>query len=102
MQKLKLLLVIFLLTINAFAQDNVEEIRASVQTFVNSLTEKQKKTALIDFKDSARVKWSNLPVGLYPRTGIKMGRLSDEQRILLHRVLSASLSSQGYLKATSI
>jgi len=102
MQKLKLLLVIFLLSINAFAQDNVEEVRISVQTFVNSLTEDQKKIALVTISDSARVKWSNLPVGLKPRTGIKMGSLSDEQRILLHRVLSASLSSQGYLKATSI
>ena len=102
MQKLKLLLVIFLLSINAFAQDNVEEVRTSVQTFVNSLTEDQKKIALVSISDSARVKWSNLPVGLKPRIGIKMGSLSDEQRILLHRVLSASLSSQGYLKATSI
>jgi len=102
MQKLKLLLVIFLLSINGFAQDNVEEVRISVQTFVNSLTEDQKKIALVTISDSARVKWSNLPVGLKPRTGIKMGSLSDEQRILLHRVLSASLSSQGYLKATSI
>jgi len=102
MQKLKLLLVIFLLSINAFAQDNVEEIRTAVQTFVNSLTEDQKKIALVSFSDSARLKWSNLPIGLKPRTGIKMGSLSDEQRILLHRVLSVSLSSQGYLKATSI
>ena len=102
MKKINLLFICFLLSINLFAQDNVDEIKNHVQVFVNSLTAKQRKIALVDFNDSARIKWNNLPVGLRARAGIKMGALSDEQRILLHRVLSVSLSSQGYLKATSI
>src|SRR5215216_4189802 len=103
MQKIKLLLFVFsLLSINLFAQDDVDEIKNYVQSFVNSLTAEQRKIALVNFNDSARLKWNNLPVGLRPRAGIKMGALTDEQRILLHRILSASLSSQGYLKATSI
>ena len=102
MQKIFLLFIFPLFIINAFAQDNGDEIKNSVQTFVNSLTADQKKTALISFSDSARLKWNNLPVGLRPRAGIKIGSLSDEQRILFHRVLSAALSSQGYLKATGI
>lgn len=28
--------------------------------------------------------------------------MTEDQRILLHRILSVSLSSQGYLKATGI
>ena len=84
------------------AQDNVEEIRNSVKLFINSLTEVQKKSAVVDFADSARQKWNNLPVGLLSRAGIKMGSLTDDQRKQVHRILSASLSSQGYLKATSI
>jgi hypothetical protein len=102
MQKIVLLFVLSLLSINVLAQENVGEIKTSVQTFVNSLTEVQKKTSLMNFDDSARLKWNNLPIGLRPRAGIKMGSLSDEQRILFHRVLSAALSSQGYLKATGI
>jgi len=102
MQKTIMLFVFLLSLINVFAQDNADEIKTSVQTFINSLTADQKKIALISFSDSARLKWNNLPVGMRPRAGIKMGSLSDEQRILFHRVLSAALSSQGYLKATGI
>lgn len=71
-------------------------------TFIDSLTSQQKKSALLDFSDTARVKWNNLPVGLRARAGISIGSMSDMQRKLVHRMLSASLSSQGYLKSTSI
>ncbi len=48
------------------------------------------------------MKWNNLPIGMRARAGISIGNMNDDQRKLLHRILSVSLSSQGYLKATSI
>jgi hypothetical protein len=78
------------------------DIRNSAIAFINSLDPLQKKSALLAFNDTARIKWNNLPVGLRARAGISIGNMNDEQRRLLHRILSVSLSSQGYLKATSI
>lgn len=92
-----------LMTNNASAQlDYQEEIKASAISFINSLDGDQKKLALLPFEDSARTKWNNLPVGLRPRAGINIGRMTEVQRKIFHRILSVSLSSQGYLKATSI
>ena len=103
MPKNKLLLIVFLfISLFTCSQDNVAEIKTYVQQFTNSLSTQQRKTTIVDFNDSARLKWNNLPVGLRPRTGIQVGSLTDAQRILLHRILSAALSSQGYLKATGI
>lgn len=85
-----------------FSQNTEKDIRTSVQTFIDSLSPLHKKRALLVFSDSERIKWNNLPVGLRARSGINIGSLSDDQRRLLHRILSASLSSQGYLKTTSI
>jgi hypothetical protein len=101
---LKKLLVLCLIccSVAAFSQDVEKEIRKSAQTFIDSLTTLQKKRALLAFSDTARVEWNNLPVGLRARSGINIGSLSEDQRKLVHRMLSASLSSQGYLKATSI
>jgi hypothetical protein len=87
---------------SAFAQEVEKEIRQSAINFIDSLTPMQKKRALLEFGDTARVQWNNLPVGLRARAGINIGSLSEEQRKLVHRMLSACLSSQGYLKATSI
>jgi hypothetical protein len=78
------------------------EIKQAATQFINSMEPLQKRTALLSFNDTARVKWNNLPVGLRARAGISIGNMNEVQRKLLHRILSVSLSSQGYLKATSI
>jgi len=88
---------------NVHSQDNYSaEIKKEAISFVNTLSPLQKKSAMLAFNDTARVKWNNLPVGLRARAGISVGNMTDEQRHYFHRILSASLSSQGYLKATSI
>lgn len=97
-----LVIVLVCVRLQVLSQENTAEIKQSVTTFIDSLTTLQKKRALVDFADTMRTEWNNLPVGLRPRIGINIGSLTDNQRKLLHRILSASLSSQGYLKATGI
>ncbi len=74
----------------------------AVNAFLKTLQPEQLEKTVYDFKDSLRYKWTNLPIGMVPRPGIGYGSLSDESRMAFHRVLSALLSSQGYLKTTSI
>jgi hypothetical protein len=102
MRTLLLLVALSLSCRLLFGQDNVADVRATVQRFTDSLTPTQKEKALLGFNDTSRAKWNNLPIGLRPRVGLNIGSMSDQQRRLVHRILSASLSSQGYLKATSI
>ncbi|MDQ6672613.1 MAG: DUF3500 domain-containing protein [Chloroflexota bacterium] len=54
-----------------------------------------------NLSDPARTRWSNLPAGASPRPGVSLGDLSDSQRVLLHDLLRASTSSQGYHKMTA-
>jgi hypothetical protein len=70
--------------------------------FLLTLNTEEIKTTVYDFNDSLRYKWTNLPVGMVPRPGIAYGALSDKSRLAFHRVLSSMMSSQGYLKTTSI
>jgi Protein of unknown function (DUF3500) len=79
-----------------------DEIKQVANSFITTLNPLQKKSALLAFNDTARIKWNNLPVGLRARAGINIGSMDEGQRKLLHRILSVSLSSQGYLKATGI
>lgn len=78
------------------------EIRQYAYSLYNSFDNLQKRSGALQFNDTARMKWNNLPVGMRARAGISIGNMNDDQRKLVHRILSASLSSQGYLKATSI
>ncbi|HMS70171.1 MAG TPA: DUF3500 domain-containing protein, partial [Saprospiraceae bacterium] len=84
-----------------YAQAN-QSIVLATQKFIKTLSAEESKTTIYDFKDSLRYKWTNLPVGMVPRPGIGYGVLSDQSRLAFHRVLSALLSSQGYLKTVSI
>ena len=79
-----------------------DEIKKAATTLIQTFDQLQKRSALLAFNDTARIKWNNLPVGLRARAGISIGNMTEEQRKLMHRILSASLSSQGYLKATGI
>ncbi|MFN8345098.1 MAG: DUF3500 domain-containing protein [Spirosomataceae bacterium] len=98
---LKTLIISLIVTAKAFSQAN-QPLAATVNSFLNTLTQEELKKTVYAFNDSLRYKWTNLPVGLVPRPGIAYGSLSDKSRLAFHRVLSAMLSSQGYLKTTSI
>ena len=102
LQKLIFFVCLSVYSTFAFSQDIETDIKKSALTILDSFTPLQKKRALLNFTDTARIQWNNLPVGLRARVGVNIGSLTDEQRKLVHRMLCASLSSQGYLKATSI
>jgi hypothetical protein len=68
------------------------EIKNAATSLIQTFDPLQKRTALLSFNDTARIKWNNLPVGLRARAGISIGNMTEEQRKLVHRILSASLS----------
>lgn len=98
-----LTLLIICLSINCTASaQSAKTIVESANRFLGTLSEGERQKTQYAFTDSLRLRWTNLPVGLVPRPGIAYGSLSDTSRLAFHRVLSAMLSSQGYLKTTSL
>ena len=98
-----LLIVCLCQSLVSFAQPAYQsEIKKYAVDLFASFNRMQQISGTLNFADTARLKWNNLPVGLRARAGTSIGNMNDDQRKLLHRILSASLSSQGYLKATGI
>jgi hypothetical protein len=83
------------------AQPNLSPTESTAR-FLATLSADELAKTTYAFDDSLRYKWTNLPVGLEARPGIQYGSLSDKSRMAFHRVLSSLLSSQGYLKTTSL
>ena len=79
-----------------------KEIKLFSDSLSKSFSKTQKIQGMLAFNDTARMKWNNLPVGLRARAGVNIGNMTNDQRRMVHRILSAALSSQGYLKATGI
>lgn len=95
--------LVILVAASSMAQTSYyNEIRVYADSLYNSFGKLQQVSGRLSFTDTARMKWNNLPVGLRARAGTSIGNMTNEQRRLVHRILSASLSSQGYGKATGI
>lgn len=102
MKHLIIILFFFLaITQSGFTQD-AALVKTKVSEFLTTLSEDQAKQVLISMEDSARTNWTNLPLGLAPRAGLRYGDLSENSKIAFHKVLSSILSSQGYLKTFAI
>ncbi|MBV9580640.1 MAG: DUF3500 domain-containing protein [Chloroflexi bacterium] len=72
---------------------------AAARALLNSLSADQLSIVqYANLADPARTQWTNFPAGAVPRPGVALGDLNDSQRILLHNLLRASTSSQGYHK----
>jgi hypothetical protein len=71
--------------------------------FLATLDQQQRGNVLFAFDDEAqRARWSNLPVRMTPRAGLKMGDLSATQRSAAMSLLATVLSARGYEKVQQI
>lgn len=81
----------------------VDAMQEATLVFLATLNDEQRATVMASLEDSAtRTNWSNLPVTMAPRSGMAVAEMTVEQRRALHAMMAAALSSQGYLKTTTI
>ncbi len=93
------LCVVLTLSLKSFAQVfNQQPVIDAVQKFISSLNAEQKIKALRPYADTNRTRWSNLPMELWNRDGIRLDDLTEDQRMNVHNLLRQVLSDQGYLK----
>lgn len=102
MKTFALLISFFLLTSLPVLSQSAKTLSKVTNEFVSSLGPDEKTKVHLVFEDSARTKWTNLPIGLAARAGLRFGDLSEESKIKFHRILSSVMSSQGYLKTFAI
>ncbi|MHC4976087.1 MAG: DUF3500 domain-containing protein [Planctomycetota bacterium] len=68
-------------------------------TLIESLDDTQRQQCVLPLDDDNRLDWHYIP---RDRKGLSIKTMTDDQRALTHNLLASALSSNGYLKATSI
>jgi len=86
----------------ASAADATARIVASAQAFVATLDEAGRTKVQLPFDSPKKSGWSNLPVGMVPREGVRLGDLSPAQREAAMALLSTAFSQDGYRKVVEI
>lgn len=70
--------------------------------FLDGLNADQRAKAAFPFDGEERLRWHFLPNEIFPRKGLMIKDMSEEQRRLAHDLLRTGLSARGYNKVTSI
>jgi hypothetical protein len=73
------------------------EVVAAAEALLAAVSEEQRAKLVFAADDEAqRARWSNLPTGIFARTGLRMGDLTEAQRGAVHTLLRALLSADGH------
>jgi hypothetical protein len=75
---------------------------AAAKAFLAMLDDAGRAKVSFGFNSDQKTKWSNLPVGIYPRNGLRWGDLSSAQREAALKLLATALSRQGLQKVKQI
>jgi uncharacterized protein DUF3500 len=84
------------------AADATARIVNSAQAFVATLDEAGRTKVQFPYDSPQKAKWSNLPVGMVPRGGVRLGDLTPAQRTAAMALLSTAFSPDGYRKVVEI
>jgi hypothetical protein len=70
---------------------------AAANAFLATLNDTEKESVLFDWTDiEQKQRWSNFPQGLFERTGLMWGNMSETQQNAWLQVMQATLSSEGH------
>jgi hypothetical protein len=75
---------------------------AKAKAFLETLDAKQRDKVLLAFDSAKKPSWSNLPVTMVPRNGLRLGELTKPQRAAALDALAAVLSKEGFQKVIDI
>lgn len=68
---------------------------AAAKSFLDSLAPLQRVVVVRTYSKGAATRWSNLPLALAPRVGVRLGELNDAQTATARALLQTALSSCG-------
>ena len=71
------------------------DVASAVAAFTPLLTASQRATLEKPLTWESAIQWSNLPVGVVPRSGLRLGDLDDKQSAAARQVFAAALSACG-------
>ena len=91
----------------AFDYDQLRRVHptsaAAALAFLDTLSADHRAEAVLDFNDSRRSRWSNLPPSMFlDRNGVALGDLAAIQVEAAHRFLATALSADGYAMAMAV
>src|SRR5499426_2855944 len=77
------------------AQRSSSTMASAASAFVNSLTPEQRQKAVFPFKSDERLHWNFIPTEMFPRNGLLLRDMTENQRKFAHDLFKSALSQRG-------
>jgi hypothetical protein len=87
---------------SATAADVTGQTVAAANAFLATLDEAKRTKVTLPFDSDLKTRWSNFPVGMVPRNGVRFGDLSAQQHEAAMNLLAVVLSKRGLQKVKEI
>lgn len=84
------------------ATDATAKTVAAAKAFLATLDNTGKTKVSFPFNSDQKHRWSNFPIGIYPRNGLRLGDLNPTQRDAVFNLLATALSARGLQKVKEI
>jgi hypothetical protein len=84
------------------AATSAQQMTGAARALLAALSEEQLAKTVLALDAEERSHWSNVPYQAHRRPGLRIGDLDTKRMLLVHELLRASLSSQGYQKVAGI
>ena len=84
------------------AERSASNMATAANRLLDSLTSTQRADATFELGSDEREKFHFIPTEMFPRNGVTIRDMTDEQRSRAHDLLSSGLSQRGYLTATTV
>src|SRR3954451_14727565 len=84
------------------SQRQAAAMASAANAFLGSLSAEERQQAAMPFDGEERMRWNFIPNESFPRKGLMVKSMNEQQRGLAHALLKTGLSQRGYMTATSI
>lgn len=84
------------------AERSIAAMATAATGFLESLSPEQRRQATFPVASDERLRWHFIPNEMFPRKGVALRAMTEEQRARAHDLLKAGLSQRGYMTATAI
>ena len=79
------------------AEDQTVKVVSAAEGLLATLNDAERAKTMFRFNDEdQRLRWSNLPTGIFERKGLRMGDLKQEQIDAVMELIRETMSSEGY------
>jgi hypothetical protein len=96
------LAIVYVTGVTIASEKSASAMANAAKAWLASLTPEQREQAAMAFDAADRTAWHYVPNEMFPRKGVTLGMMTDQQKALARDLLKTGLSQRGYLTTEQI